>query len=145
MPSMTLETKTLNEEPQIHRTKNFMSHSKSSRPQTLNTEHKITQTQPYEKKPFKNSVISHSQHRPQNNMHLNIRECSASSQLNTYLQILVIQFGTQALSKFIDLILRMRSHKYLTNIWDSNLGPQVFSKFRELTSFKNNLYMSYNH
>lgn len=47
---MTLETKTLNEEPQIHRTKNFMSHSKSSRPQTLNTEHKITQTQPYEKK-----------------------------------------------------------------------------------------------
>lgn len=47
---MTLETKTLNEEPQIHRTQNFMSHSKSSRPQTLNTEHKITQTQPYGKK-----------------------------------------------------------------------------------------------
>ena len=46
---MTLETKTLNEEPQIHRTQNFMSHSKSSRPQTLNTEHKITQPQPYGK------------------------------------------------------------------------------------------------
>lgn len=52
---MTLETKTLNEEPQIHRTQNFMSHSKSSRPQTLNTEHKITQTQPYEKKTKKPS------------------------------------------------------------------------------------------
>ena len=81
MPSMTLETKTLNEEPQIHRTQNFMSHSKSSRPQTLNTEHKITQTQPYEKKKtFKNSVISHSEHRPPNNLHLNIRAHLISSE-----------------------------------------------------------------